>query len=85
MQEKFYNTIYEEQETNINIDYFNSEVSIYTTRKSVYLRLLNKLGNPKKIYYTDKKINGAIWKLDFQDKKLLTSILSRPLLIGNIK
>ena len=85
MKEKFYNTIYEEQETNINIDYFNSEVSIYTTRKSVYLRLLNKLGNPKKIYYTDKKINGAIWKLDFQDKKLLTSILSRPLLIGNIK
>lgn len=85
MKEKFYNTNYEEQETNINIDYSNSEVCIYTSRKSVYLRLLNKLGNPKEVFYTNKKISGAIWKISFFDKKMVTSALSRPLLIGNIK
>lgn len=85
MKEKFYNTDYEEQETNINIDYSNSEVSIYTSRKSVYLRLLDKLGTPKEIFYTDKKISGALWKISFWDKKIVSSALSRPLLIGNIK
>ena len=86
MKEQFYNTIFEEQETQINISYSQSELEIYTSRKSIYLKLHNKLGEPHKTYYSkSKKITGGIWKIPFSDKKNLTSILSRPLLIGNIK
>ena len=60
-------------------------VSIYTSRKSVYLRLLNNLGNPHKLFYTNKKISGAIWKVNFTNKKMINYTLSRPILIGNIK
>lgn len=81
----FYNTIYEEQETQINIDYSNSVLDIYTSRKITYNRLENKLGKPNKIYYIENKISGGRWIIPFSDKKNLTSILSRPLLIGNIK
>ena len=84
MKEQFYNTIYEEQETQINIDYSNSILEIYTSRKTTYLRLENKLGKPNKIYYIDNKISGGKWNISFSDKKKLTSILSRPLLIGSI-
>ena len=85
MKNKFYNTDYEEQETIINIDYFKSELSLYTSRKNVYNRILDKLGEPTKKYYTDKNISGAKWNISFSNKKDITSILSRPLLIGNMK
>ena len=85
MKISFFNNNYEEQETNINIDYSNSEVSIYTSRKSVYLRLLSNLGKPHKLLYTNKKISGAIWKVNFANKKMINYTLSRPILIGNIK
>lgn len=41
--EKFYNTIPEEQETIINIDYAKSKVIVYTCQKTVYERLLKKI------------------------------------------
>lgn len=84
MKKIFYNTIYEEQETQVNIDYSNSMVDIYTSKKLTYNRLENKLGKPNKIYYINNKICGGRWKVDFSEKRKLTSILSRPLLIGNI-
>ena len=85
MNDIFYNTNYEEQETLINIDYSNSILDIYTSRKLTFNRLKNKLGEPYKAYYMNNKVCGGRWKVDFSDKKKLTSILSRPLLIGNIK
>ena len=85
MKKQFYNTIYEEQETQINIDYSNSILDIYTSRKMTYNRLENKLGKPNKIYYIDNKISGGRWNILFSEKKKISSILSRPLLIGNIK
>lgn len=85
MKKIFYNTIYEEQETQINIDYSNSIVDIYTSKKLTYNRLENKLGKPNKIYYIDNKICGGRWIIHFSEKRKLSSILSRPLLIGNIK
>lgn len=81
----FYNTVPEEQETIINVDYAGSKVSIYTSKKSIYERISKKIGQPKNTYYTDKKISGANWIIPFSDKKSITSILSRPTLIGNIK
>lgn len=85
MKEKFYNTDFEEQESIINIDYCKKQLHLYTCRKSAYDRILKKLGNPTNKYYTDKKISGANWIIPFSDKKSITTILSRPTLIGNMK
>ena len=83
--EKFYNTLPEEQETIINIDYFESKIIVYTCQKSVYERLLNRLGNPTHKYYTKEKISGAKWEIPFKEKKSITQVLSRPILIGQRK
>ncbi len=82
---KYYNTIPEEQETIINIHYYNKVLYLYSSRKSVIQRLIRKLGEPSKYDYINKAISGASWNIKFDNKKLITSILSRPLLIGNIK
>lgn len=81
----FYKTSSEEQETAINIDYYKSNVNIYTSKKSIYNRIIKKIGKPTNIYYIDKKISGANWIIPFSEKKNITAILSRPTLIGNIK
>jgi len=78
-------TKYEEQETVINIDYANSMLSIYTSRKMTFNRLKEKLGKPTNIYYVKKKISGGIWEIPFSEKRKIVSALSRPLLIGNVK
>lgn len=80
---KFHNTNLEEQETIINIDYSSSKVNIYTCRKQVYIRLIKKLGQPHKLYYSNKKICAGSWEIPFENKKAITNILSRPTLIGN--
>lgn len=82
---KFFNTILEEQETIINIDYGKSKVHIYTCQKTIMERLIKKIGQPSKLFYTDKKISGANWKIPFEDKRKITQILSRPTLIGQRK
>ncbi len=82
---KYYNTIPEEQETIINLDYYAKELHIYSSRKSVIQRLYNKLGKPTKTDYISKAVTGASWKIPFADKKRLIIALSRPLLIGQMK
>lgn len=85
IKEKFYNTDYNEQETIIIINYAKSEVEIYTCRKITYLKLKAKLGKPTKTYFINKSVCGASWKISFSDKKKITSVFSRPLLIGSVK
>lgn len=82
---KFYNTNIEEQETQINIDYYSKTLNIYSSRKSVIQRLYTKLGEPTKTDYINNSITGAIWKIPFADKKKITIALSRPLLIAQMK
>lgn len=81
---KFYNTIPEEQETIINVDYGKREVYCYTSRYAVYDRLKEKLGEPTKTFYTNRKISGATWTIPFSDKKILGNIFSRPTIIGSL-
>ena len=81
---KFYNTDYEEQETIVNVDYYKKVVSLYTSRKAVYERIVKKIGEPTKKYYTDKRISGANWVIPFKDKKRLANIFSRPTIIGSL-
>ena len=82
---KFFNTIPEEQESIITIDYFTRVLQIYSSRKSVIQRLYNKLGEPSKIDYINKSVTGASWQIPFEDKKKMTIALSKPLLVGQIK
>ena len=58
---------------------------VYTCRKIVYEKLQKKLGQPTKIYYTQGQISGASWDIPFNEKRKLTAVLSRPLLIGQVK
>lgn len=81
----FYRTCLEEQETLINIINIESVVKIYTSTKVVYERLLLKLGKPDRVFTTQGQISGAEWTIPFRDKRKITAVLSRPLLIGNRK
>lgn len=82
---KYYNTIPEEQETIINIDYFERTLNIYSSRKSVIQRLYSKLGEPYQSDYINNTLTGANWKIKFEEKKKITIALSKPLLIGQMK
>lgn len=82
---KYYNTIPEEQETIINIDYFERTLNIYSSRKSVIQRLYNKLGEPYQSDYINNALTGAKWKIKFEEKNKMTIALSKPLLIGQMK
>ena len=82
---KFCNTIPEEQETIINIDYSNKEVLVYTSQSSIYKRITDKIGQPTYVYYLSKQISGGKWIIPFKDKKRITQVLSRPILIGQRK
>lgn len=83
-KEKFYETDTDEQETIINVDYAERNVKCYTSRYAVYDRLLLKIGEPTKKYYTNKKVSGAIWIIPFSEKKKLASIFSRPTIVGTL-
>ena len=85
MKEEYYNTLSEEQETTIFIDYFARVLSIYSSRKSIIERLSNKLGEPSEKYFIKKKLTGTRWNINFNDKKKIGIALSRPLLIGQMK
>ena len=85
MKEEYYNTLSEEQETTIVIDYFARVLSIYSSRKSIIERLSNKLGEPSEKYFIKKKLTGTRWNINFNDKKKIGIALSRPLLIGQMK
>ena len=53
---QFANTSSDEQETIINIDYSSSIVYVYTSQRTVYQRLVKKLGQPQNIGYIKNKI-----------------------------
>lgn len=82
---KKYNTLPEEQEAVINIDYFSRVLHIYSSKKSVIQRLTLRLGKATKTYYIKKSMTGAKWEIPFADKKRINISLSRPLLIGQMK
>lgn len=82
---KLYNTDFEEQETIVHIDYARSQIYLYSCRKTVIKKLKDKLGEPNKAYIIRDQVSGASWTLSFEDKRKITSVLSRPTLIGSVK
>ena len=82
---KYFNNIPAEQETNINISYYDNTLQIYSSRKSVIVRLSSKLGEPTKKYFVNKSLTGASWLIPFDNKKDMNTALSKTLLIGQMK
>ena len=82
---KLYNTEFEEQETIVHIDYARSQIHLYSCRKTVIKKLKEKLREPDKVYTIRNQVSGASWTLGFEDKRKITSVLSRPTLIGSVK
>lgn len=82
--EKWQNVGIEEQETTINIDYYQKIITLYTSRKATANKLKKEIGDPTKTEYTNKKISGVIYKRNVDDKEC-KKLLSKMLLIGSIK
>lgn len=71
----------DEQETLINVDYYEKTVSVYTCRKSTADRLLKKLGEPSKVDMHNGFVSGVTYIKSFFDKDL-AKIFSKGLIIG---
>ena len=80
----FINTDIGEQESQINIHRGDRQVSIYSSIKVICKRLIKKLGNPTKVYYTKGMISGIMWELPYTDKNI-SRLISKSIFIGNIK
>lgn len=79
---KFYQTMLEEQETHVWIDYFDRKINIYTSRQPVFNRLKKKLGEPTKIDTRKGEVTSGKWEIDIEDKKTISSVLNRTILVG---
>ena len=71
----------DEQETLINIDYFEKTINVYTSRKQVGERLKKKIGEPTDKYVSNGKIYAVNYKRNLFDKDV-AKFLSKMLLIG---
>ena len=71
----------DEQETVINIDYCEKEITVYTSRKSVANRLERKIGEPTKRYLHDDRIYAVEYKRNLFDKDV-AKFFSKMLMIG---
>lgn len=74
----------EEQETLINIDYFERTIKIYTNRKSVADRLIRKIGEPTKKYENDGSVYAIEYVRNLFDKDL-AKFFSKTLLVGSFR
>lgn len=74
----------DEQETVINIDYFEKTITIYTTRKQVARRLEKKVGKPTNIGVCDGKIYSVSYTRKLYDKDVV-KFFSKTMLIGLFK
>lgn len=74
----------DEQETIINIDYFEKTITVYTTRKSVAQRLKKKIGEPTSVDKNNGKIYSVTYKRNLFDKDV-SKFFSKMLLIGSFR
>ena len=74
----------DEQETVINIDYFEKTLTFYTTRKSVAERIKKKVGEPTSIDETNGKISGVTYVRNLHDEDI-KKFLSVSSIIGGFR
>lgn len=66
----------EEQETTINVDYFSKTVSAFTSKKSVYDKWCDCLGEPTEIATEKGRIVGGTWRISAEDRNITKKIFS---------
>lgn len=71
----------DEQETAMNINYFEKTITVYTTRKSVAERLRKKVGEPTSMDKNNGRIYSVTYKRNLFDKDV-SKFFSKMLLIG---
>ena len=71
----------DEQETIINIDYFDKTINVYTSRKQVADRLKKKIGEPTRLYTSENRIYAVDYKRNLFDKDV-SKFFSKMLMIG---
>lgn len=81
---KWENIPMEEQETIMNIDYYEKTITIYTNRKSVSERLARKIGKPYKVNTNGEKITSVEYKGKLSDKSI-SKYFSKMLLVGTFR
>lgn len=74
----------DEQESAINIDYYERKITVYTSRKSVGVRLMRKLGEPTKVYEHEGNISGVEYTRNLYDKDV-AKFFSKLLMIGTFR
>lgn len=74
----------DEQETVINIDYFEKTLTFYTTRKSVAERIKKKVGEPTSVDKTNGKISGVTYVRNLHDEDI-KKFLSISSIIGGFR
>jgi hypothetical protein len=74
----------DEQECLISVDYYEKKITVYTTRKSVAIRLIRKLGEPTKIYEHEGKISAVEYTRNLFDKDV-AKFFSKMLIIGSFR
>ena len=74
----------DEQETIISVDYYEKKITVYTSRKSVGVRLVRKLGDPTKVYEHDGKISAVEYTRNLFDKDV-AKFFSKMLIIGSFR
>lgn len=74
----------DEQETIINVDYYEKTISVYTTRKQTAERLYKKIGEPTKIDLHDGYISGVTYVRNLFDKDV-AKFFSKGLIIGTFR
>lgn len=78
---KWQTTPVDEQETIVNIDYYDKTINVYTTRKAVGERLARKLGEPTKVHKTDGNVYAVEYVRSLFDKDV-SKFFSKMLLVG---
>lgn len=71
----------DEQETIINVDYFEKTITIYTNRKATGKRLYKKIGEPTRTDFHDGYISGVTYVRNLFDKDVV-KFFSKSLIIG---
>ena len=80
-KEKYYNTIFEEQEIVIIASFSDKQLTLFTSKPSHIQKMLILLGEPTKINYIDGKIVDGRWDFGFDDKRA-NIIFSKGKMIG---
>ena len=75
-QRKWISIPIDEQETIINLDYFEKVLTVYTTNQATSKRLQKKIGEPTSQDYIQDKISSTTWKIPFQEREKAKKVLS---------